>query len=135
MIEIVDYKPFTPKENKVSFLKGFLRIRIKTDYGWLECKNLQVYSKNGQHWVNFPSKVHEGPEGKKYVSDMYFEKESHEKWCKAIFLALREWKKPEQGVDTGLPQTADRSANKQPPQPISMSPVMPMQDLPDGLPF
>lgn len=139
MIEIVDYHPFKAKGDKVSYLKGFLRLRIKTDFGMLECKDLQVYSKNGQHWVNFPSRVIESPEGKKYIYYMHFEKENQEKFNKSVFDALRTWKKPEQGSGTANVSISAHNANKQPLQPkqvVSMSPAMPMmEDLPDGLPF
>ena len=128
MLQIVDYKPFKPKEGTVSFLKGFVRIRISTDWGMLMCNDLQVFSKYGKHWVNFPAKRIEDSEGVKHFSYCrYEEKEDSDRFSAAVIEALKAWSVANKGGSTD-PQSLPRpSENKQPSQAtetVSMDPAL-----------
>lgn len=95
MIEIIDYKPFKPKEGQVSYLKGFVRVRFATPWGKMTCNDLQIFSKNGKHWVNFPSKKVEEVDGVKHYSYTRFDtKEEADKFSETVINAVRTWKPP-----------------------------------------
>ena len=124
MIEIIEYKPFVPRDGNPSFLKGFLRLKIKTDWGWLTCNEMQVFSKHGKPWVNFPAKKVEEPDGIKHYPYSRFEKEDSDKFSADVIKALTAWHLAKQGVSTDpvpLPKPTQSNGPKN-AIPQSMSP-------------
>lgn len=121
-IEILSYYPHKPKDNTVSHLKGFARIKMKTQWGILVCTDLQVFSKGGKQWINFPSKKIEDPNGVKYIAYSRFEnQEESDAFSKEVIEALKRFAAQEKPKEVKL-------------EPVSMSPVLPMQPV-DDLPF
>lgn len=140
MIEIIDYKPFKPKEGQVSFLKGFVRVRFVTPWGKMTCNDLQIFSKNGRHWVNFPSKKVEEVDGVKHYSYCRFDtKEEADRFSENVINAVRTWKPPLADPMHSQSISSQPSANKGPSSPIeitSMDPVLGFkQGLMEDVPF
>jgi hypothetical protein len=140
MIEVIDYKPFKPKDGQVSFLKGFVRIRFDTPWGKLTCNDLQIYSKNGKHWVNFPSRKVEEVDGVKHFAYSRFDtKEEADKFSETVINAVRSWKPAPSHSDIPQPQSSQPSANKGPSRPIGVSSMDPVlgnrQETKEDVPF
>ena len=142
MIEILEYKPFKPKEGQVSNLKGFVRLKLKTAAGTLICSEMQVFSKGGRHWVNFPARrVQEGAEYVYYPYCKFESKEEADKFSENAIQALKAWNlaKPTQGTDpTKISQPIESNGPKKAidkPEVVSMSPPMVSVAIGEALPF
>lgn len=83
MIECTYYKSFVK-----GVTQGFANIFIK-EWG-LEINNISLCMKNGERWINFPSKDYMNAEGeKKYFSLVRFpEKEMHDRFKDAVLKAI-----------------------------------------------
>lgn len=138
-IEIIEYKPFVAKADKPTALKGFCRLKISTPWGKLTCNEMQVFSKHGKHWVNFPARKAETQEGIKYFAFSRFESQDEsQKFSDEVIKALKNFKPTSGSPDT---QSAHPSASNGPrnaipkPEPVSMSPAFSSKSFDDQLPF
>ena len=83
MIEITDFR-----EYKKNTLQGFFDVKL-TDMG-LEIRGCCLHERDGQRWVQLPSKAYEkedGSRGWKYILDFY-EEEKKQAFQKEVLRAL-----------------------------------------------
>jgi hypothetical protein len=139
-IEIVDYSPYHPRDGKASYLKGYLRLKLKTEWGWLHCNDMTVYSKNGKHWVSLPNKKVEEPEGVKYYNYCRFEREDSDKFSEIVIQALKAWNLAKRSPNTDQPPLTQPASSNGPKKAIpetiqSMDPVFRSVSTNEELPF
>ena len=125
MVEIVSYRKFQPQEGKVTYLKGFIKIRMQTEFGMMECRELLLFAKNGKAWVNFPYKYREDQEENKYYHYCSFGIDDKRKFDETLINAIRTYIIENGPNDSDQDDKSPPSSNK---EVLSMDPTMKMKE-------